>query len=644
MVKQLPDAAPFAMMGFEFAMAIAIALFLIASATGNFLSLPSALAAVILSLLCLPVIVMLYWSEDDAALRKTFRGLIVYFVIQTISGVTWYLLSMAISDPVIVDLAMLLMVVGYVPLLAALYATIRMQWLDVRPVFRYLMVAAGIFSVMAFAALVAVRVLTDPGNAYPASIFAASIVADLLIVAMCSILIIRNIGNSRRTIFAILLATFIVSLTGDSLNLVSAVGLYDGANLAQFFYAVTLILITVALLLYSLTTVNVALLNRVNRELYDTRRLVGDILLYTPDAMCIAGPDGNMISANGQFEDLIGRDGRKGGRRFNIFEDCSLLGDAACGLVNELRQGRPAIARGVRFPGNEGVTGKSYVVKMFPAFASVGDTVRYVVIVEDITELKAAEEALKHARDDLETRVMERTLELAVANEKLHAEIAERRAAEGKIRASLLEKEVLLKEVHHRVKNNLQIISSLFGIQAYTVRDEICRNVLRESQDRIRSIAMIHEKLYQTPDIAMIDFAQYVQSLADNLYRSYGADSSRITMATNVDNAKFDIDTAIPCGLIINELVSNSLKYAFPENRHGIINIRLWQENDRYVLEVSDNGVGLPGDLDVHNVSSMGLQLVDILAEQLGGRMTVGRTSGTCFQIAFSVDHDKTGI
>ena len=145
MVKQLPDAAPFAMMGFEFAMAIAIALFLIASATGNFLALPSALAAVILSLLCLPMIVMLYWSEDDAALRKTFQGLIVYFVIQTISGVTWYLLSMAISDPVIVDLAMLLMVVGYVPLLAALMATIRMQRLDVRPIFRYLMIAAASF-------------------------------------------------------------------------------------------------------------------------------------------------------------------------------------------------------------------------------------------------------------------------------------------------------------------------------------------------------------------------------------------------------------------------------------------------------------------------------------------------------------------
>ena len=295
MVGKLSDAAPYAMMGFEFAMAVAIALFLIASATGNFLALPSALAAVILSLLCLPVIVMLYWSEDDAALRKTFQGLIVYFVFQTISGVTWYLLSMAITDPALVDMAMLLMVVGYVPLLVALYATIRMQRLDVRPIFRHLMTATGIFSALALAALVAVRVLTDPGNAYPASIFAASIVADLMIIAMCSVLVARNISNGRRTIFAILLATFLASIAGDSLNLVGVLGLYDGANLAQFFYAITLIFITVALLLYSLTTVNVALLNRVNRELYDTKRLAGDILLYTPDAMCIAGTDGNMI-------------------------------------------------------------------------------------------------------------------------------------------------------------------------------------------------------------------------------------------------------------------------------------------------------------------------------------------------------------
>ena len=272
---------------------------------------------------------------------------------------------------------------------------------------------------------------------------------------------------------------------------------------------------------------------------------------------------------------------------------------------------------------------------MFPAFGSVGDMARYVVIVEDITELNTAEEALKHAMDDLESRVRERTLELAAANEKLHAEIAERRAAEEKIRTSLREKEVLLKEVHHRVKNNLQIISSLFGIQAYSVQDETCRSVLKESQDRIRSIAMIHEKLYQTPDIAMIDFAQYVRSLADNLYRSYGVDRSNISMAMDINRIKFDVDTAIPCGLIINELISNSLKYAFPHGRPGTITIRLRQENDRYILEVSDDGVGLPDGMDVRNVPSMGLQLVNILAEQMGGEMTVGRAGGTCFRITF---------
>lgn len=219
-------------------------------------------------------------------------------------------------------------------------------------------------------------------------------------------------------------------------------------------------------------------------------------------------------------------------------------------------------------------------------------------------------------------------------------DITERKRAEEQIRASLVEKEVLLKEIHHRVKNNLQVISSLLNLQIGYVKDPFDRDLFNDCQSRVRTMALIHEGLYQSPDLACINFADYLRHVADNLMRTYRADQVRLEL--DVTGLCLGIDAAIPCGLIVNELVSNALKYAFPPDAAGArgevprIRVALQPRGEtELVLRVADNGCGLPAAVEVGATPSLGLQLVATLAQQLQGCVTVERAGGTAFQIVF---------
>ena len=216
------------------------------------------------------------------------------------------------------------------------------------------------------------------------------------------------------------------------------------------------------------------------------------------------------------------------------------------------------------------------------------------------------------------------------------ADITERKQAQEQIKASLKEKEVLLKEIHHRVKNNLQIISSLLKLQSGYIKDAQAIEMFKESQSRIRAMALIHEKLYQANDLSRVNFAEYVSTLTANLFRSYELTLSAVKPIINVENVFLEIDVAVPCGLIINELISNSLKYAFPSGSEGEIRIELYSDNERFVLIVSDNGVGLPNNLDFLNSKTLGLQLINNLVEQLEGNVTINGDGGTEVRITFN--------
>lgn len=220
-------------------------------------------------------------------------------------------------------------------------------------------------------------------------------------------------------------------------------------------------------------------------------------------------------------------------------------------------------------------------------------------------------------------------------------DITQGKQANEQIKASLKEKEILLREIHHRVKNNMQIISSLLKLQSKYIKEEKYRVLLEESQNMIRSMSLIHEKLYNSHDMSRIDFKEYINDLVNSLFRSYGINTSVIKSRINIENVSLGMDFAIPCGLIINELVTNSLKHAFPDGRKGDIKITFSKNNENiYELFVGDNGVGISEDIDIGNTQSLGLRLVTMLVnDQLEGEIDSKQNNGTKFRITFKEDN-----
>jgi two-component sensor histidine kinase len=284
-----------------------------------------------------------------------------------------------------------------------------------------------------------------------------------------------------------------------------------------------------------------------------------------------------------------------------------------------------------------GPDGRNYYVFDFP-LTDVDGSIMIVEMGIDITERNRAEQEIQKLNRELEERVNERTTQLAAANRELHA-------SEEYLLKTLHEKETLLKEVHHRVKNNLQIIHSMLNLQLSYIKDEQARASFRESQDRIYSMALIHEKLYKSESLVKIDLAEYIRSLTANLFLSYGVNERTIRPEIHVEEISLNINTLIPCALIVNELVSNALKHAFPDAARlvdeteavGELRIDLRRVNNRqFILSVSDNGIGLPKGFDIESCESLGLKLVKVLAKQLKGTITFRTNGRTEFAITFS--------
>ena len=212
---------------------------------------------------------------------------------------------------------------------------------------------------------------------------------------------------------------------------------------------------------------------------------------------------------------------------------------------------------------------------------------------------------------------------------------------ENNLKASLNEKEILVREIHHRVKNNMQIISSLLNLQTKYVDDKEAVNILKESQNRVRSMAIIHEKLYHSKNLTKINFVDYIQSLVLNLFYSYNIEETQIKAILELEDICLNMETAVPCGLIISELISNSLKYAFPNGRNGEIIVSLESEEDNYKLCISDNGIGLPENINFNNIRTLGLLLVNTLTEQIDGEINIKRGHGTKYEIMFKEQEYK---
>lgn len=252
------------------------------------------------------------------------------------------------------------------------------------------------------------------------------------------------------------------------------------------------------------------------------------------------------------------------------------------------------------------------------------------LVIHDITSRKRAEkEKLRAEFAEKTTKHLKKEIDEKTAAEE------DLKQAEENLKENIHQKEVLLKEVHHRVKNNLQVISSILNLQRGYIQDEGTLNIVRECQDRIKSMAFIHENLYQSVDLAEINFPEYLQNLCNNLKYSYMTPDRNISLDFDFEDISLSLDSAIPCGLIVNELVSNCFKYAFKDSKRGDIKISLAKKNNKTILIVHDSGIGLPKDLNIETNDSLGLQLVLTLVDQIDGKIKYEYTNGSKFTINF---------
>lgn len=216
------------------------------------------------------------------------------------------------------------------------------------------------------------------------------------------------------------------------------------------------------------------------------------------------------------------------------------------------------------------------------------------------------------------------------------AEIMEIKRITEEMQKSINDKEKLIKEIYHRVKNNLQVITSLLSLQSQSIRDDILINAFRDSLYRVKAIALVHEKLYQSKNLTMFDFSEYIKDLVKNII-----EDRNIDFQYNIDDIYLDVDTAMPCGLIIDEIVTNSIKYAFINNDNSKINIVFKQiEDNKIELIVGDNGIGLIKDFNINNATTLGLKLISILTKQLHGELSVTNENGLSYKLIFPRDRN----
>ncbi|MDP8220613.1 MAG: tetratricopeptide repeat protein [Candidatus Stygibacter frigidus] len=254
----------------------------------------------------------------------------------------------------------------------------------------------------------------------------------------------------------------------------------------------------------------------------------------------------------------------------------------------------------------------------------------------EVNERSRTENELKKIKSELEQRVSLRTSELTRLNKSLQNEVSDRRQYQEKLELSLEEKDVMMKEIHHRVKNNMQVISSLLKMQANYIDDEKIVGIFDDSYHRVKSMSLIHEKLYRSDDLARIDFQDYVQSLTSLLINTF-TPPCQIEFEFDLKDILLDVNIAIPCGLIINEIITNSLKYAFADREHGKVTINMNHDLfSGYILKIKDNGIGLPEGFNVNKTRSLGMRLVYLLSEdQLEGKVEINSENGTEFIISF---------
>ncbi|MCC7558705.1 MAG: PAS domain S-box protein [Methanobacteriaceae archaeon] len=287
--------------------------------------------------------------------------------------------------------------------------------------------------------------------------------------------------------------------------------------------------------------------------------------------------------------------------------------------------------------GPKEIIGQNILGFLHPEFKDICENRLYQVYIErkSLNFLEEKIISLDNQIKDIEIGDVPITYNNEPAVQLVIRDITERKKLEKRLKKSLDEKDLMMKEIHHRVKNNLMVIQSLLNLQSRYIKDPAVLNIFKESQNRAKSMALIHQRLYQSKDLKRIDFGEYAQALAIDLFNSYITDYNKINLDINVESVMLDINTSIPLGLILNEILSNSLKYAFPKDKKGNIKVEFLSKNSHYELIVSDNGIGLPADFDLEKSDSLGFKLIYGLSDQINAEVKVNKDNGTEIEIVF---------
>lgn len=582
---------------------ITVLIYFISTLMTSFLDGPFTLmtsfADAMLVLICLPVSIMIHRADKDPGFKKITFGLAAFMAIIVLSGFLMFVMPSTFNLTWLAPAGQLLWLGAYGFIILPLNSSLKTQRKILDNKISALLSAICVIAAVLISYSIIVQFSKLDLNGFNIILFAAFVICDIAVLSILSKLMLVNMPTMYRYFFAILFIFFFIDFLADTINFYTFLSLDHVEDIAYnspaslTFYSVAEVILTSALVLYSSRNINPVTVEEVRETLQDTQCLMNDLITQSPDAICMFDANGYAIVMNDTFARIfsISRSGALG--KFNVFNGTMEMGLLGYDL-NKIKSGETIIVPVIKCPAN----GRFLSAKIYPTYTSNGMISGYVVVAEDITERTVADQLIKD---------------------------------------SLEEKKVLLKEIHHRVKNNLQIVSSLLNVQATYITDKKALECFTESQNRVKSMALIHEKLYQSEDLSRVDFAEYIGNLSKSLFNSYNVNIGNIGLDIAVDNLRLDIDKAIPCGLIINELVSNSLKHAFPDNRKGEVSIKMCIAENRYILIISDNGVGFPAGIDYRNTTSLGLQLINMIVSQLDGTIDLDSSTGTKFTITFHV-------
>jgi PAS domain S-box-containing protein len=577
-------------------------------------NLATSLIQVLLPLFCLFMTIRLYVTDENQNIKLVSLVLSSALLLWTLSGVSWYLLNWIIPHELHLGwlekgVAAFGWMGSYCIIAYGLYCLKNSrQWYQSPPVNR--LINFGWLGIAAiFVAWLFINVNWSSSHVADIAQLSIYILLDIFIIATFTKLFMMNLQVELKYLIISIFGFCLLNSIGDMVYLISYIADISLISDNRYFitgivYSASVLFLSSMWFIYLTNDIRQKALGRLSKKLKDTALAMENIVMQSPDAMCICDTGGKVVLANDMFLDMLNVKRSEITRQFSLWTMPERVPGISMDALEQLREGKCVTIPRVEMDG-ENSSPLYMMVKLFPIMTSDGKIASYAIVLEDISEQVQLEQELK---------------------------------------TSVEEKEVLLKEIHHRVKNNLQIVYSMLSLQSGYIADKESLIAFRETQSRVMSMALFHEKLYGSKDLARVDFSEYIQALASKIISTYSVNGN-VKMNIQIDNVKLGVDIAVPCGLMINEMISNSVKHAFPGGREGEITIEMHEiqvsAGKQYLLRVKDNGIGLPEGFDIASATTLGMVLIHSLVGQLNGTLDLKSTGGTEYTIVIGKKADQ---